>query len=238
MHAAIFPRSEDDEDSSGHDSELADLTSNSGREGGADLAVCVDAPDGGGSNGVMVMAGFWAARRCASRSNSSVGYNERPSKACKFLSDVLERCQTAPEDAHDQHSFNIVLSQYANRRLISFTFLDTSLFLNGTSSSSCAIVILGPYHLQVHRFLLTWSTCADNHQRAAVLALQRFKTTGSQESAANCSDFAGMVFGSWILNRIFRCSLCLVCDFDPWPTNSPFLFPDPGAGSAPSSFGC
>ena len=131
MHAAIFPMNEDGEDSSRHISEQADGLSNSGKEEAADLAVCVDAPDGGGSNGVMVMAGFWAARRCVGRTNSSVGYSERAGKACKFLSDVLERCKSAPEDAHDQHSFNIVLSQYANRRLISFAFLDSSLFLNG-----------------------------------------------------------------------------------------------------------
>ena len=144
VHAAIFPMSEDGEDSSGHISEQADDLSSSGKDGAADLAVCVDAPDGGGSNGVMVMAGFWAARRCAGHTNSSVvGYSERAGKACMFLSDVLERCKSAPEDAHDQHSFNIVLSQYANRRLISFAFLDTSLFLNGAFSSSRAIVLSG-----------------------------------------------------------------------------------------------
>jgi hypothetical protein len=54
--------------------------------------------------------------------------------------------------------------------------------------------------------------------------LQRFKTTGSQESAANCSDFEGMVFGFWILNRIFRCSLCCVCHCDPGqPTRPSFV---------------
>ena len=93
VHAAIFPMNEDGEDSSRHISEQADGLSNSGKEEAADLAVCVDAPDGGGSNGVMVMAGFWAARRCAGHTNSSVvGYSERAGKACMFLSDVLERC--------------------------------------------------------------------------------------------------------------------------------------------------
>jgi hypothetical protein len=84
----------------------------------------------------MVIAGFWAARRCncGSGSVSRNGSIEPRSKSCKFLSDVLSRCQTANEDAHDQHSFNIVLSQYSNRRLISFAFLDITLFLNGKSA--------------------------------------------------------------------------------------------------------
>ncbi len=126
----IFPSAED---AFGYDDDAAEPRGDGGEVGLVDLAVCVDAPDGGVSNGVMVMAGFWAARRCAGRSSSSSS-SQIYGKACSFLSDVLTRCQTAAEDAHDQHSFNIVLSHYAKRRLISFAFLDTSKFLNGTVS--------------------------------------------------------------------------------------------------------
>jgi hypothetical protein len=127
VHAAVFPS---DDDAFGYDDEIVERSGDLGRGGSGrpvDLVVCVDAPNGGGTDGVMVMAGFWAARRC----NGGGGSTKRHSAACKFLTDVLTRCQTAAEDAHDQHSFNIVLSQYSNRGLIPFAFLDTTLFLNG-----------------------------------------------------------------------------------------------------------
>jgi hypothetical protein len=148
VHAAVFPSGADafgHEDEVGHDNEITERSGDSrkGASGGAnDLVVCVDAPSGGGMDGVMVMAGFWAARRCNAGGGSSPDNRVSGSKACEFLSDVLFRCQTATEDAHDQHSFNIVLSQYSNRRLISFAFLDSKLFLNGKFFAGFAVLLL------------------------------------------------------------------------------------------------
>ncbi len=142
VHSAIFPRADPSiEDAFDYDDESAMHQGDGGEGGPVDLAVCVDAPDGRGSNGVMVMAGFWAARRCAERNSSSSNSAQSRGKACTFLSDVLTRCQTATEDAHDQHSFNIVLSNYAKRSQISFAFLDTSKFLNGTFRSQFAVEV-------------------------------------------------------------------------------------------------
>jgi hypothetical protein len=206
VHDAMFPAGED---AFGFDEENFERSSDSGREGigaAVDLVVCVDAPNGGaGTDGVMVMAGFWAARRCNGGSGgvSRNGSIEPRSKSCKFLSDVLSRCQTATEDAHDQHSFNIVLSQYSNRRLISFAFLDTTLFLNGKFSAQFDVIFFNSRMLQGPRISSTWSTCAGDRGDWGV-PWQLSKTTGLRELAANCSAFAGTAYGSWTRNRICR----------------------------------
>jgi hypothetical protein len=162
VHAAMFPNGQD---SSSDDDEPVAIEGDNRRGEAVDLVVCVDTPDGGGKDGVMVMAGFWAARRCT----SSIDGDERASKntdpdgkACRFLADVLLRCQTT-DDAHDQHSFNIVLSNYAKRRLISFAFFDAVLFLNGTffvnfTLVSCSNVLQGPL------ISLKWSSCVGNQR--------------------------------------------------------------------------
>jgi hypothetical protein len=167
VHAAVFPSEADAfgyEDEIGHINQIAERSGviRRGASGGAiDLAVCVDAPSGGGTDGVMVMAGFWAARRCNASDGSSADNRESGSKACEFLSDVLFRCQTATEDAHDQHSFNIVLSQYSNRGLIHFAFLDSTLFLNGKLFAAFAALFFFLPHLKQDPLTLwIWNTCA------------------------------------------------------------------------------
>ena len=200
VNAAMFPNAEE---VASYDDEPAELRGDQGGVGAVDLAVSVDAPDGGGADGVMVMAGFWAARRCAGGGSST----EARSKACRFLSDVLTRCKTATEDAHDQHSFNIVLSQYAKRRLISFAFLDTTKFMNGAFFRPTFVDHGFPFvshAIQGRPTLLTCSTCAGG-RRGRTVPWQWSKTTGLQELEASCSAFAGMACGSWIRNLICRC---------------------------------